>query len=135
MFRVVSVAGALKIKKLPYPLFPTKYEPKTKGFELQVQNNNLAPFTVEFTPDVDIEFLGVSIACSSYSAGDYWELEIGTEKPYETIYTKELPESINIGNMGFGIVYPVAAGTLMKFSFYNASETLKIAWINLKYLK
>ncbi|WKL02729.1 hypothetical protein Q0F98_02170 [Paenibacillus amylolyticus] len=59
---------------------------------------------------------------------------IGTEKVCHTIYTKELPESVSMGN-SFGIVYPIPAGTTITFEFFNAVAEAKSVWYNIKFLR
>ncbi|MED2002414.1 hypothetical protein P4V86_03450 [Brevibacillus laterosporus] len=87
-----------------------------------------------FSLPYDTEFLSIAFAASQYCVGDYWELTIGKEKVCQTIFTKELPESVSMGN-SFGIVYPIEAGTPIKFDFVNTSGQAKSVWYNIKFLR
>ena len=119
------------IDQLPYPFFPTKRKPLIKGFILEVPAVQ-GVFTVEYTPSSDAELIGVSVAASGYAVPDFWELEVGQDKLFETIYTKELPEWIVLGPF---LVFPVLAGTTIRFSFHNDSRTSKQVWLNLSLLR
>lgn len=129
----VTVIEEVKKVNLPAHLFPTKTRPFTKGFRIEVPTL-LGPYTKEFTPDVDMELLDVSLACSGYGDDDYWELEIGEEKIIETMYTKELPQHINTGTNMYTVEH-IPAGTTIKLSFYNTSQTSKTVWFDLRFLK
>lgn len=136
MFRIVSVAGGVKIKNWPVtlvtPYIPTKITPFTKGLRLVV-NPLVQSFSVSYTPLVDMELLAVAYAATGYQDGDYWELIIGGVTIVETNYTKEVAELVKMGP-GM-IVYPVAAGTQISFVFQNASGTNKIVWPQFRLLK
>ncbi|MNR32851.1 hypothetical protein D3C85_1504750 [compost metagenome] len=72
----------------------------------------------------DVEFLSVSVACTGYLFPDYWEVTIGDYKIYETIYTKEVPQTVMSG--AFGLMnYQVPAGTPIRIDFVNQSQTSK----------
>ena len=129
-----NVGGIIDLlRNLPYPLFPRKQKPFHKGFDVKMPAR-AGVYSFEYVPELDVEFTGIAVACSGYREGDYWELSVGEEKLFETIYTKELPESHSVG-AGFGMIYPVEKGTRIKFDFYNDSRTSKTVWINLKFLR
>lgn len=129
-----SVGGVLdEIKKINWPahLFPRFTKSLSKGLEIQVPALT-GVYTAEYECPVDMEIINVSLACSGYADGDYWEvvlLEPGQD-PYklvETMPTRELAESINMGNVLY-IVQRVVAGTIIRFDFYNQSGTSKRVW-------
>lgn len=112
-----------EIGNLPYPLFPRKETKKTKGSYIDVPPN-AGVYSRTFFMNKDVEFLSVSIACTGYLFPDYWEVAIGDYKIYETVYTKEVPQTIMSG--AFGLMnYPVPAGTPIRVDFVNQSQTSK----------
>jgi len=134
-FNVSYVGGGTidKIRELPYPHFSKMTVPLVKGRMIDVSASKTV-FTDSYSLPYDTEFLSVAFASSVYNAGDYWELTLGNVKICESIYTKELPESVSMGN-SFGIVYPLSANTKIKFDFYNESGQEKKVWYNIKFLK
>jgi hypothetical protein len=135
-----SVGGVLdEIKKINWPahLFPRFEEPFLKGFQIHVP---AVPglYTVEYDCETDMELINVSLACSGYKDGDYWEvISIRPGQPdrkiVETMPTRELAESINMGNVLY-IVHRLPAGSKIRFEFNNVSGTSKIVWPSLRFL-
>jgi hypothetical protein len=135
-FNIGYVAGGVidKIRELPYPHFGRKTKPYIIGREIPIavgQPDYSETYTVT---GGSAEWLSIAVACSEYGQGDYWELSINGELVCEKIYTKDLPESISLGNT-FGIVFPCPEGTVFKFDYYNMSNTEKKVWYNLRFLK
>ncbi|MCX7610401.1 MAG: hypothetical protein N2043_02285 [Ignavibacterium sp.] len=129
-----NVGGVIDlIRQFPYPLFPKKTIPFVKGFSIDVPAKS-GLYQIEYKPDVEVEFVGISVACSGYREKDFWELTVNGEKLFETIYTKELPESHSLG-AGFSTVFPVPLGSSILFDFHNDSRTSKTVWINMKFLR
>lgn len=133
-FSVSYVAGGVidKVRELPYPHFSKYTVPYIKGRRIRAEGGGV--FTDTFSLPFPTEFLSVAFAASEYCDGDYWELTLGDVKICETIYTKELPESVSMGN-SFGIVYPLEENTTIKFDFHNVSGTAKSIWYNVKFLR
>lgn len=133
-FSISYVAGGVidKVRELPYPHFSKFTVPYIKGRRIVASGKGV--HTDIFSLPFPTEFLSVAFAASKYCDGDYWELTIGDVKICETIYTKELPESVSMGN-SFGIVYPVKENTQIKFDFYNVSGEEKSVWYNVKFLR
>lgn len=134
-FSISYLGGGVvdKVRELPYPHFSKKTIPYIRGRMIDI-TAEVRVFADTYTLPFDTEFLSVAFASSEYCIGDYWELTIGGVKVCETIYTKELPESVSMGN-SFGIVYPVPANTELKFEFSNVSGTAKTVWYNVKFLR
>ncbi|ADU50176.1 hypothetical protein Tmar_0051 [Thermaerobacter marianensis DSM 12885] len=133
-FGVTVVAdGQVRVMDLPHPLYPSKRRPYIKGLQLSVPAV-AQTYSVTYTPAEDVELLSIAMAASGYGLGDYWWADVGTERLLDSIYTKELPESVLLGTP-WSIVYPVAAGTEIKLSFNNASGTAKRVWWNLHMLR
>lgn len=119
-----------KLAELPYPLFPSNTIPKTKGLYIDVAPT-IATYSKTITPNKNIEFFSVAIACTGYLFPDYWEFTIGDYKIFETIYTKELPQTIQSGNM-LSMIYPVPANTPLRLDFKNNSGTSKQVFFDVK---
>lgn len=133
-FMITHVSGGVidKVRELPYPHFSRFTVPYIKG--RRITAGGAGKFTDTYSLPFPTEFLSVAFAASEYCDGDYWELTVGGTKLCETIYTKELPESVSMGN-SFGIVYPLEEDTEIKFEFYNESGEPKTVWYNIKFLK
>jgi hypothetical protein len=127
-FMLVMPAGGdidkvREIGGLPFPLFPHKEIKKTKGGFIDVPSNG-GTYSRMFVFNKDVEFLAVSVACTGYLFPDYWEVTIGEYKIYETVYTKEIPQTITSGTLGL-MNYQVPAGTPIRVDFVNQSVTSK----------
>ncbi len=137
-FNVGYTAGGIinKVEELPYPHFSKNKIPYIKGRVINAANTapEARTYIDQITLPYDVEFLSIAMACSIYHVGDYWEFDIGGITICETIYTKELPESVSMGN-SFGIVYPIPANTCLKFTFFNSSGKPKAVWYNVKFLR
>ncbi len=135
MFQVTYPVGGVidKVRELPYPHFSKLTIPYIRGRRLDIPEAT-GVYSDTYSLPFKTEFLSIAIACSQYCVDDYWELTIGQDKICETIYTKELPESVSMGN-SFGIVFPIAANTPLKFDFYNNSGRAKQVWYNIKFLR
>lgn len=133
-FSISYVAGGVidKVRELPYPHFSKYPVPFIKGRRMEI--NGGGTFTDTYSLPFPTEFLSIAFAASEYCDGDYWELTLGGVKICETIYTKELPESVSMGN-SFGIVYPMEEDTEVKFEFFNVSGEPKSVWYNIKFLR
>lgn len=134
----------------PENAFPTLFGKYMKGLRMELPAA-IAPFSVEYQLPVEMEFAEISFAATGYSDGDYWEMFIGlppgptppggTQPPervfeliYETIYTKELPQSIVAGN-GIGNITKLPAGTIIRMVFHNESAASKTVYYDLKFFK
>jgi len=121
-----------KIGALPHPQFPSKTVPKVKGVWIDVPPN-VGMYSKVITANKDVEFINASLACSGYLHPDYWEFVVGSYKMFETIYTKELPQTIYSGTM-MSMVYPIDSGIPMRVDFINNSGTSKQVWVDIKLL-
>ncbi|SNS21780.1 hypothetical protein SAMN05446037_100672 [Anaerovirgula multivorans] len=133
-FNVSYLSGGVvdKVRQLPYPHFSKLTVPYIKGRMIAV--NGAGTYEDTFSLPFDTEFLSVAFACSDYCKGDYWDFYIGDVKVCETIYTKELPESVSMGN-SFGIVYPLEPNAVLKFVFTSVNTGEKSVWYNVKFLR
>jgi hypothetical protein len=133
-FHLAVVAdGQVRIHDLPHPLYPKKTRPYIKGLQLSIPAA-AGTYTAKYTVPQDMELLSVAFAASGFSLDDYWFVDVGNERILDTIFTKELPESVLMGTP-WSIVLPVAAGTVITLGFVNDSATAKRAWWNLHFLR
>lgn len=129
-----------EVKKINFPahLFPRKTKPYTKGFTLDIPAIP-GMYSEEFILEEDMELINIALACSGYKNMDMWEvttIEPG-ELPYvavETMPTRELAESINMGNVLY-IVHRLKKGSVVRFDFHNNSGTSKTIWPSLRFLR
>lgn len=121
-----------RIDKLPHPIFPSKTVPKVKGAYIDVPPV-MGVYPKIIIANKDLEFISVSLACTGYLFPDYWEFWIGDYKVMESIYTKEIPQTV-YGGTQMTMVYPVPAGTPMRIDFVNKSSTSKQVFFDLKLL-
>lgn len=145
-FNLSYVVNPIDVKSLPPHLFTSKKTQFIKGMivnipevtePLEGTETNFGTEYAEwqktesvFIPEFDCELTGISIAASEYAAPDCWQLEIDGHRILETIYLKEIAEEFV-----FDVVIPVTAGSEVKFTYYNGSETQKIIWYNLKFVR
>ena len=129
-----------EIKKINFPphLFPSLSTPFTKGFTIPVPAVP-GTYQLSYTLPEDMELVNVAVACSGYKDGDTWEVSV--EEPgkpaykiVETMPTRELAESINMGNVLY-IVLRLPAGTIIRFDFINSSGTSKNVWPSIRLLR
>lgn len=136
-FNVTYPAGGVidEVKKINFPphLFPSLAKPFTKGFKLEIPAIT-GVYTLTYTAAQPIELIDIGLACSGYADDDYWEMTVGTEKIVETMYTKELPQHVNMGTTLY-VVQRIATGTEIKMEFHNDSGTSKNVWFDLRFLK
>lgn len=121
-----------KIGALPHPQFPSKTVPKVKGIWIDVPPS-VGVYSKVIVANKDVEFVNVSLAASGYLHPDYWEFVVGSYKLFETIYTKELPQTIYSGTM-LSMVYPIQKDVPMRIDFVNNSGTSKQVWADIKLL-
>ncbi len=137
MFKISYIGGGVldKVRELPYPHFSKYTVPYIKGRTVIIPEMNFAQSRVDtYSLPFGTEFLSIAVGCSVYCDGDYWELTIGNNKVCDSIYTKDIPESVSMGN-SFGIVYPIEPNTVIKFEYFNISKSAKTVWYNVKFLK
>lgn len=129
-----------EIKKVNFPahLFPRLTRPFVKGFRLEVPAIEDI-YELEYTLTENMELINISLACSGYKDTDEWTVTTTQpgEAPYvavESMPTRELAESINMGNVLY-IVHRLTAGTVIRFEFHNNSGTSKTVWPSLRFLR
>lgn len=129
-----------EIKKINWPahLFPRKTKPFHKGFRLEIPAMS-GTYSIQYTCVEEMELINVSLACSGYKDSDEWEVTTKAPgdaeyKVVESMPTRELAESINMGNVLY-IVHRLPAGSIIRFDFHNKSGTSKTAWPSLRFLR
>lgn len=137
-----NVGGVIdEVRKINFPdhLFPRFRTPYYKGFRNFSVPAIKNKYSIDYECTTDMELINVSLACSGYGDGDYWEVYTTApgEEEYcliETMPTRELAESINMGNVLY-IVHRLPAGSVIRFDFYNESATSKRVWPSLRFLR
>lgn len=129
-----------EVKKINLPphLFPRLHRPFTKGLRIEIPAID-GVYSVEYELQEDMELVNAALVCSGYRDTDEWELTTQAPgeaeyKVVETMPTRELAESINMGNVLY-IVHRLPAGSVVRFDFHNYSETSKIVWPSLRFLR
>jgi hypothetical protein len=129
-----------EIKKINFPahLFPQLTHPFLKGFRIDVPAIP-GTYSITYPCAEDMELINVSLACSGYKDTDEWEVVTiapgeSEYKLVETMPTRELAESINMGNVLY-IVHRLPAGSTIRFDFHNNSGTSKTVWPSLRFLR
>ena len=117
----------------PDYIVPKYKQPYTKGFKLDVPALD-GVYTISYTATSNLELIDVAIACSGYNTDDYWNLSVNDTVLFETIYTKEIPQHVNMGTTLF-TVYQVNIGDIIKLDFYNIGAESKIVWSDFRFLK
>lgn len=141
LVQAYAVGGVIdEIRNINWPahLFPRKTKPFLKGLRLEVPAIE-GTYMVTYTCTEEMELVNVSIACSGYKDTDEWELITiapgeSEYKVVETMPTRELAESINMGHHLY-IVHRLPAGSIIKFLFHNNSATSKIVWPSMRFLR
>lgn len=138
-FTIVYVAGGMLDKvrsvtrlesgRLDAPYMPTLTKPYVKGRYLDIQGK-VGTTKDTFRLDFDAEILSIAFGSSKYQARDYINVYVGSMKIIDSLYTKELPEGINLM-----VAQPVPAGTEIRLEFVNAGGAAKTIWFNYQFLK
>lgn len=135
-FSVNYVAGGVidKIKNIgiPDPYLPKCNQIGSKGFRVEA-TNEAGIVTAKHTFDKDIYLSDISVSCEELYDFDFWELECGTIKICETMFTLQPPPNTTIGN-SFQLFPKILAGTEIKFSFHNDSGYANKVWMTLGYM-
>ncbi len=129
-----------EIKKINLPphLFPKLHRPFTKGLRIEMPAIE-GVYSITYTLEEDMELINVSLVCSGYKDTDEWEVvtQAPNEEEYkvvETMPTRELAESINMGNILY-VIHRLPKGSTVRFDFYNHSGTSKTVWPSLRFLR
>ena len=102
---------------------------KIKGFHLGVPAIRGRYRIVDFITPSNIVITGVTYSQSAWKPIDYWELFIGEEKLFDTIYTKEIATQKN-----WKIIQPVNQGTKIELILNNNSGNSRDVWVDLEYV-
>jgi hypothetical protein len=129
MLDKVRSVSRLESGRLDAPYMPTLTEPFIKGRRIEIPGQ-VTTVTDTFKLNFPVELLSIAIGADKYQSKDYWNLFVGEAPIIETIYTKQLPEGINLT-----VVKPIPANTPITFSFVNEGGAPKTVWYNLQFLK
>lgn len=129
----LPVGGVIdKVRGLPHPLFASMYTPLCIGKQLSIPEQT-GVFTDSYTLPFDTEVSAINQWNSMWMPNDYWDLWLGEIHICQKIYTKTVPQTIPMGQY-FGLVYPLKAGSIVKFQFTNGSGKAKIIDWDIKFL-
>lgn len=138
-FTIVYVGGGMLDKvrsvtrlesgRLDAPYMPLLTIPYVKGRYIEVPGQ-LITVTDTFSLSIETELLSIAFGANKYQARDYLNVYVGDTKIIDTLYTKELPEGINLI-----VAHPIPANTPIKLEFVNAGGAAKTVWFNYQFLK
>lgn len=103
---------------------------RTKGFYIKVPAIKSAFTIVKFQQNTNLVMTGVTFAQSGWKAEDYWELYIGGEKHFETIFTKEVATEKN-----WQVIEPIDKNTEIKLVLHNNSGNSRDVWVDLDFIE
>lgn len=83
-------------------------------------------------PDVDCEILCITLTCSGYGKGDYFNMWCNGVQWFKNWYTNEVKEGLFLGTSTFA--YKAPANSKMKIEFNNDSGTSKTVWVGFRML-
>lgn len=115
--------------RLDPPFMPTKTIPFIKGQMMDVMGK-IYIASMTYKAPYDMELVSVAVGASVYQVTDNWDLQVGGETVFESIYTKDLPEGAYLM-----AVMSVPAGTDLIFRFHNEGGMAKSVWVNYQFLR
>lgn len=83
-------------------------------------------------PNVEVEILCVTLTCSGYGKGDYFNMWCNGVQWFKNWYTNEVKEGLFLGTSTFA--YRAPANTVMTIEFNNVSATSKTVWVGFRML-
>jgi len=116
----------------PNHIIPSYTRPYTKGFRMVIPPI-AGKYEATYQATSNLELIDVAIACSGYNGDDYWNLLVNDTLLFDSIYTKEIPQHINMGTTLF-TVYKVSPNDIIKLEFYNEGAEAKTVWFDLRFL-
>lgn len=99
----------------------------SKSFDIPA---TVGDYTIEFDIEKKGRITGITYSQSSWKYTDNWDLLVGTNKLFNSIYTKEYGE-----NKPFYNFYDVNAGDKVSFVYHNNSASNKVLWVDLEILE
>ena len=102
---------------------------RVQGFFKKIPAIQASYKIVEFIPSEQIILTGISYSQSAWKGTDCWDLEIGDNKIFQNVYTKEIGE-----NKHFEVISPIEAGTPIKIILHNTSGNSRHVWVDLEYI-
>lgn len=102
---------------------------KIKGFHQQIPALRARYRIVDFIVPNNIVITGITYSQSAWKPIDCWELFVGEEKIFDTIYTKEVATHKN-----WKVIQPVNQGTKIELILNNNSGNSRDVWVDLEYI-
>lgn len=90
-------------------------------------------FTFRFNlPPEETEILAITVTCTGYGEGDYFNMFCNGRQWYKTWYLNEIKEGLFLGTSTFA--YKAPANSEIELEFYNDSGTSKTLWVGFRML-
>lgn len=83
-------------------------------------------------PDVEVEILAITLTCSGYGKGDFFNMWCNGTQWFKNWYTNEVKEGLFLGTSTFA--YKAPANSTMTIEFNNMSGTSKTVWVGFRML-
>lgn len=83
-------------------------------------------------PPEEVEILAITVTCSGYGKGDYFNMWCNGKQWFKNWYTNEVKEGLFLGTSTFA--YRAPANSKIDIEFVNKSGTSKTLWIGFRML-
>lgn len=103
---------------------------RVKGFYTKITAIKGSFIVAKFKKNANLVIRGVTFSQSGWKAEDYWELYIGDEKRFDSIFTKEVATQKD-----WQVIEPVNRDTEIKVVLYNNSGNSRDVWIDLEFVE
>ena len=103
---------------------------KVRGFAESIPPLQGVFKVLEHTFSEDSVLTGITYSQSAWKGEDFWELWVGDDRVFETVYTKELGEQKH-----WEVVHPVEAGKTVRLLLNNESGNSRDVWVDLEYVE
>lgn len=120
-FDVVNVAGG----RHDYPFMPRFHNPHFKGLRIQVTSADEIVEEEYVVESKYADLISIATACERYADKDHWSFFVNDKIVAETIYTKDLPEGLQL----YACI-PLQQGDRLRFRFTNSSLSSKAVYVN-----
>lgn len=101
-----------------------------KGFYKKIPAIKGSYEILTFRKNANLVITGVTYSQSAWKSDDYWELYIGEDKLFDTVFTKEVATHKN-----WKIIQPVNRDTEIKLILYNKSGNSRDVWVDLEFVE
>lgn len=103
---------------------------RVKGFCTKIPAIKEKFYVVKYEFPKNAIMTGIVFSQSAWKPEDYWELYVGRERIFDTIYTKEIASKKT-----WQCIYPINLGTEMTIILNNVSGNSRTVWVDIEYLE